>query len=111
MPEKGGEYGPRREEVNVETAGIIAEIEEMARQDAALRKRILDTETAERPLAAFCDIARELGYELYEMDIIAAGEEFHAAMKRSTNGGGENTPALAGQDDYYAMLLAVLKNA
>ena len=50
MPEKGGEYGPRREEVNVETAGIIAEIEEMARQDAALRKRILDTETAGRPL-------------------------------------------------------------
>ena len=94
----------------METAAIIAELEERARHDGALRKRILDTEKAERPLAELCAIAGELGYELYEMDIIAAGEEFHAAMKRSTNGGGENTPALAGQDDYYAMLLAVLRN-
>ncbi len=94
----------------METAAIIAELEERARHDGALRKRILDTEKAERPLAELCSIAGELGYELYEMDIIAAGEEFHAAMKRSTNGGGENTPALAGQDDYYAMLLAVLRN-
>lgn len=42
------------------------------------------------------------------MDLIDAGEEFHAAMKRSTNGGGENSPKLLGQDDYYEMFIAEL---
>ncbi len=27
-------------------------------------------------------------------------------MKRSTNGGGENSPMLEGEDDYYEMFLA-----
>ena len=30
-------------------------------------------------------------------------------MKRSTNGGGENSPALEYQEDYYAMFLAELR--
>lgn len=42
-------------------------------------------------------------------DIICAGEEFHAAMKRSTNGGGENSPMLAGEDDFYELFMANLK--
>ena len=46
---------------------------------------------------------------IYEMDIICAGEEFHAAMKRSTNGGGENSPMLAGEDDFYELFMANLK--
>ena len=44
-----------------------------------------------------------------QMDIICAGEEFHAAMKRSTNGGGENSPMLAGEDDFYELFMANLK--
>jgi len=37
------------------------------------------------------------------MDLILAGEEFYAAMKRSTNGGGENSPMPEGEDDFYEM--------
>lgn len=48
---------------------------------------------------------RELGVPVYEMDLIAAGEEFYAAMKRSTNGGGENSPMLEGEDDFYELFL------
>ena len=44
------------------------------------------------------------------MDILTYGEEFYAAIKRSTNGGGENSPKLDGQDDYYDMFLAELRN-
>ena len=62
-----------------------------------------------KPLSAFCRVCQELGYEIYEMDIICAGEEFHAAMKRSTNGGGENSPMLAGEDDFYELFMANLK--
>ena len=57
------------------------------------------------PLAAFCKKCRELGVPVYEMDLIAAGEEFYAAMKRSTNGGGENSPMLEGEDDFYECFL------
>ena len=32
------------------------------------------------------------------MDLITAGEEAYAAMRRSTNGGGENSPRLEGED-------------
>ena len=48
----------------------------------------MDTRKAEQPLAAFCAKCRELGYQIYEMDLITAGEEFYATMRRSTNGGG-----------------------
>ena len=43
------------------------------------------------------------------MDLICAGEEFHAAMKRSTNGGGENSPMLSGEDDFYELFMAALE--
>ena len=46
---------------------------------------------------------------IYDMDIIALGEEEYAAMKRSTNGGGENSPVLEGQDDYYELFMMELE--
>ena len=48
-------------------------------------------------------------YELYPMDIVQAGDEFYAAMKRSTNGGGENSPVLTGEDDPYELFFAGLQ--
>ena len=61
------------------------------------------------PLKAFCVKCRQMGYDLYEMDLIDAGEEFYAAIKRSTNGGGENSPVLKGEDDFYEMFFADLE--
>lgn len=49
------------------------------------------------------------GYELYPMDVVQAGDEFYAAMKRSTNGGGENSPVLTGEDDPYELFFAGLQ--
>ena len=43
------------------------------------------------------------------MDIIALSEEEYAAMKRSTNGGGENSPVLEGQDDYFELFMMELE--
>ena len=37
------------------------------------------------------------------MELVLAGEEFYATMKRSTNGGGENSPMLEGEDDFYEL--------
>ena len=45
---------------------------------------------------------------LYLLDLITAGVDAYAAMRRSTNGGGENSPMLEGEDDYYELFFAGL---
>ena len=54
--------------------------------------------------------ANAYGVSIYEMDLAMAGEEFYAEIKRSTNGGGENSPAPEGEDDFYELFLAALEN-
>ncbi len=71
---------------------MLDEIKKIAQKDARLREEFLLTREQKNPLSAFCVKCRKLGYPVYEMDVIAAGEESYAAMKRSTNGGGENSP-------------------
>ena len=88
---------------------MLDELQRQAKRDENLRQRLIATKEEKEPVSAFCKICRELGYEIYEMELILAGEEFHAAMKRSTNGGGENSPMIAGEDDFYELFLAALK--
>ena len=77
-------------------------------QDSKLRKDLLDTKDSRTPLSDFCRLSRQAGIELYEMDLLSAGEDYYAAMRRSTNGGGENSPLLGGEDDYYELFLEEL---
>lgn len=90
---------------------MLDELQIIALHDPDIRKRFLDTAQSKEPVSAFCKVCRELGYEVYEMDLICAGEEFHAAMKRSTNGGGENSPMLSGEDDFYELFMASLTDS
>ena len=87
---------------------LLDKLQKEARKDEALKAELLETRKAENPLEAFCAKCRELGYEIYEMELVLAGEEFYATMKRSTNGGGENSPMLEGEDDFYEMFFAGL---
>lgn len=66
---------------------VLDELQNRALKEPELKERLKNTKKEKEPLSAFCRVCQELGYEIYEMDIICAGEEFHAAMKRSTNGG------------------------
>ena len=91
--------------------GMLDELQGKALQDQEVREKLLATRKEKDPLSAFCRVCRELGYELYEMELICAGEEFHAAMKRSTNGGGENSPMLSGEDDFYELFFASIENS
>lgn len=91
------------------TADILNELQKKALKDKKLRAEFLATESLVEPLDEFCKICRREGYEVYPMDVIIAGEEAYAAMKRSTNGGGENAPMLEGEDDFYELFLAALK--
>ena len=91
------------------TAEMLNELQVKAMKDNLLRDNFLATEKQKDPLDEFCKICQEEGYEIYPMDVIIAGEESYAAMKRSTNGGGENAPMLDGEDDFYELFLAALK--
>ena len=87
----------------------LDELQNKAEKDGKLREKLLATRKEADPVSAFCRTCREMGYELYEMELIVAGEEFHAAMKRSTNGGGENSPMLKDEDDFYELFFANLE--
>jgi hypothetical protein len=88
---------------------ILEEIQHKALKNDILKAKILATEKTSDPLSEFCKVCQQEGYEIYPMDVIIAGEESYAAMKRSTNGGGENAPMLDGEDDFYELMLAALK--
>ena len=92
----------------MEIAQMMEELKQKAYKDAALRQELLDTRQEKNPLSAFCAKCRKYGYEIYPMELISAGEAAYAAMRRSTNGGGENSPKLEGEDDYYELFFAGL---
>lgn len=92
----------------MDVVGMLDELQHKANKNPKWKEMFLASRKEADPLSAFCKVCRELGYELYEMDVICAGEEFHAAMKRSTNGGGENSPKLDGEDDFYELFFAGL---
>ena len=92
-----------------DVAGMLDELQNKALKDDELKTAFLATREEKDPLSSFCQICRNAGYDIYEMELIDAGEEFHAAMKRSTNGGGENSPMLACGDDFYELFLSALE--
>ena len=87
----------------------LEEIKKKALHDDTIRKTLLKTREEKEPILAFCKQCQELGYEIYPMELINAGEEFYATMRRSTNGGGENSPKLSGEDDMYELFMTAIK--
>ena len=94
----------------MELAQCLEELQRKAKQDPQLKSRFLETRKAADPVSAFCQLCQKLGYPVYAMDLIGAGEEFYAAIRRSTNGGGENSPALLGEDDFYEQFFVDLEH-
>ena len=88
----------------------LDELLEKAKKDVTLKDRLLATSKSENPLADFCEIASESGISMTVMDIVNQGEEFYAEIKRSTNGGGENSPDLDFQNDEYSIFMMRLKD-
>lgn len=88
---------------------MLEEIKAKLKEDGELRREFLETRSRKNPIGAFCEKCRQMGYELYEMEVVDAGEEFYAAIKRSANGGGENSPVLKGEDDFYELFFADLE--
>lgn len=77
--------------------------------DGELRDKLLATRDSKNPLADFCDIATSAGIQISVMDMVNQGEEFYAEIKRSTNGGGENSPDLDFQNDEHSIFMMRLE--
>lgn len=89
---------------------VLEELKKKAMADDDLRARLIETRKSATPIADFCRISTEAGLTLYKMDLIEFGEASYAAMRRSTNGGGENAPLLQWEDDAYEMFMMELEN-
>ncbi len=87
----------------------LDELFDKAKADPALRQKLLDTKASDYPVSDFCAIATESGCPMSVMDMINQGEEFYAEIKRSTNGGGENSPDLDFQNDEYSIFMTRLE--
>ena len=88
---------------------MLAGLRQMAKKDSVVRDRLLATRDMENGEEAFCDIATELGYEMGITELAFAGENDYAHMRRATNGGGENSPVLRGEDDYYDLFMCEIE--
>ena len=93
----------------MEVGEILEELKEAALTDESLRLRLLKTKESDNSMADFCRISTELGLPLSKLDLLEYGEASYAAMRRSTNGGGENAPLLQWEDDAYEMFIMELE--
>ena len=87
----------------------LERLQEDALKDEVLRNKLIETRKEENPLPCFCKLARSLGYDINDMDLVYAGEEVYAGMRRATNGGGENSPMLENEDDYYSLFFSAIE--
>ncbi|SCY41863.1 hypothetical protein [Butyrivibrio sp. INlla14] len=83
---------------------------DMAKENPKLKEALLRTRESDNPIADFCKIATDKGLPMTVMDIVNQGEEFYAEIKRSTNGGGENSPDLDYQNDEYSIFMMRLQD-
>lgn len=77
-----------------------------AKKDPVLRKRLLETRSADDPMDAFCKIACEVGHPITIGELFAVGQEYSDNQCKSTNGG--NPYPYEGFDDTYETFLASL---
>lgn len=88
--------------------GITEKLDELlakAANNPDLKKMLFSTRNSQSPLSDFCRIAADNGITISVMDIVNHGEEFYTEIKRSTNGGGENSPDLDYQNDEYSIFM------
>lgn len=88
---------------------VLKNLRALAKQDPAVRDRLLATRDADNAEEVFCQLATELGQSISITELAFAGEADYAAMRRATNGGGENSPVLRGEDDYYDLFMCELE--
>lgn len=64
----------------MEVYEALSQLRNKAVKDLALRRKLLETRNSRMPLSDFCRLSTQAGVELYEMDILSAGEDYYAVF-------------------------------
>lgn len=65
----------------------LAQILKEARNNPKLKQKFIETKSAKDPMAEFCKVATEYGYEMTVGELFEIGEEYAANLLKSCNGG------------------------
>lgn len=87
----------------------LTALEGLARSDQSLRQALIATRKSTDPLGDFCRLSAEAGIPMTPAEVVNAGEVAYAETRRATNGGGENSPGLEGEDDAYEMFILAIQ--
>ncbi len=85
---------------------LMLELLRKARSDESLKQKLIDTQNSAEPMAEFCRIATEAGFEMTVGDLLGFGQEYSDNMLKSCNGGA--TYPFDYLDDAYDMFFAAL---
>ncbi len=88
---------------------ILDRVKELAASDETFREALLKAYESDAPTVNFCKVCNERGIDIYPMDIAEADESVYAAMRRSTNGGGENSPHLGWEENVFEALIEEIR--
>ena len=84
---------------------LFEQIRKATAEDQQFKEKLLKAYREENRIVAFCRECNAKGIEIYPMDLADADESMYAAMRRSTNGGGENSPHLNWQEEAFSSLV------
>ncbi len=90
---------------------LFDKIKEAAAEDVSFKESLLKAYESDAPTVNFCKVCNEHGIDIYPMDIAEADESVYAAMRRSTNGGGENSPHLGWEENIFEALIREIAGA
>ncbi len=90
----------------VEMNDSLTMLLDKAGNNAELTQRMYVTRNDRNPVNALCELSTAEGFPITAAEFLYDGEETCAAMCRSVNGGGVDTPD--GWDDVYEMFFAAL---
>lgn len=99
-----------RKEIAMLVYENFEKLKELAKTNPELKAQLLATRGQTNALTNFCKIATQNGCDMNPMDVVEAGEASYAAMRRSTNGGGENSPMLGTWNNFFEMFLSELES-
>lgn len=88
---------------------VFDEIRRRSNEDLSFAKRLVRASESESGIVDFCKVCNEAGIEVYPLDIADVDESAYAGMRRSTNGGGENSPHLNWEEGIFADLIKDIK--
>lgn len=84
----------------------LMQLQRYLKENSDMKTRFIASRNDEDPVASFCELAGECGFELTPGELFAIGEEYTSNLLKSVNGGA--TYPFDGWDDWYEDFFAAL---